>query len=218
MHLKNILIVVKDIEKSKRFYKELFGLEVVADFGENVVLTEGLVLQEKNLWETFIGKEAIEGGNAAELYFEENDIETFLKKLDSSSFEIEYLNRCKEDDWGRRVIHIYDPDRHVIEIGEKGHGMDTGIKDRVLQEIRALAEQYKIQKVILFGSRARGDYHKTSDIDLAVSGGNITAFTIDVDEETYTLLKFDVVNLDGPVQEELRKSIEEEGIVIYEKI
>lgn len=40
--------------------------------------------------------------------------------------------------------------------------MNTGIKDRVLQKIRALAEQYKIQKVILFGSRARGDYHKTS--------------------------------------------------------
>ena len=49
MRLKNILIVVKDIEKSKRFYKELFGLELVADFGENVVLTEGLALQEKNL-------------------------------------------------------------------------------------------------------------------------------------------------------------------------
>ena len=84
MRLKNILIVVKDIEKSKRFYKELFGLEVVADFGENVVLTEGLALQEKNLWETFIEKKAIEGGNDAELYFEENDIDAFLKKLDDS--------------------------------------------------------------------------------------------------------------------------------------
>lgn len=52
MRLKNILIVVKDIEKSKKFYKELFGLEIVADFGENVVLTEGLALQEKRLWET----------------------------------------------------------------------------------------------------------------------------------------------------------------------
>lgn len=59
MRLKNILIVVKDIEKSKRFYKELFGLEVVADFGENVVLTEGLALQEKNLWETFIEKKLL---------------------------------------------------------------------------------------------------------------------------------------------------------------
>lgn len=53
MKLKNILIVVDNIEVSKAFYKDLFGLTVVSDFGENVVLTEGLVLQERKLWETF---------------------------------------------------------------------------------------------------------------------------------------------------------------------
>lgn len=118
MRLKNILFVVEDIEKSKAFYKELFGLEVVTDFGENVVLTEGLVLQERKLWETFLEKKVHVGGNDAELYFEENDINTFLEKLEKSSFPIEYLNKCKEHDWGQRVIRIYDPDRHVIEIGE----------------------------------------------------------------------------------------------------
>ncbi len=46
----------------------------------------------------------------------------------------------------------------------------------------------------------------------------MTAFAIDADEKTSTLLKFDIVNLDASVQEELRESIEEEGIVIYEKI
>ena len=96
--------------------------------------------------------------------------------------------------------------------------MNTGINEKVLREIQELADRYKIHRFILFGSRARGDYHKTSDIDLAVSGGDIVSFTIDVDEETYTLLNFDVVNLDGPVQEELRESIEKEGIIIYEKI
>ena len=87
-----------------------------------------------------------------------------------------------------------------------------------MREITEKAKRNHIQELILFGSRARGDYHKTSDIDLAVSGGDIVSFTIDVDEETYTLLNFDVVNLDGPVQEELRESIEKEGIIIYEKI
>ena len=118
MRLSNILFVVKDLEKSKMFYKELFGLEVVADFGENVVLTEGLALQEKNLWECFIEKEVLWGGNDAELYFEENNIDGFLEKLDKSDFPIEYVNRCKEHDWGQRVIRLYDPDRHIIEIGE----------------------------------------------------------------------------------------------------
>lgn len=119
MRLKNILIVVEDIEISKRFYKELFGLEVVADFGENVVLTEGLALQQRKLWETFIDKKIIRGGNDAELYFEENHIDAFLERLDNSTFDIEYLNRCKEHDWGQRVIRLYDPDRHVIEVGEE---------------------------------------------------------------------------------------------------
>ncbi len=119
MRLKNILIVVEDMETSKRFYKELFGLEVVADFGENVVLTEGLALQEKKLWETFIDRKVVGGGNDAELYFEENHIDEFLDKLDNSTFDIEYLNRCKEHDWGQRVIRLYDPDRHVIEVGEE---------------------------------------------------------------------------------------------------
>lgn len=95
---------------------------------------------------------------------------------------------------------------------------NTGIKENVLSEIRKLAEQYEIQNVILFGSRARGDYHRTSDIDLAISGGKKTLFSLDVDEKTSTLLKFDVIDLDGAVQAELRTSIEKEGIVIYEKV
>ena len=118
MKLKNILFVVNDIEKSKSFYKELFGLDVVTDFGENVILTEGLVLQERKLWETFIEKDVVFEGNDAELYFEENDIDGFLAKLNESNFPIKYLNKCKEHDWGQRVIRMYDLDMHVIEIGE----------------------------------------------------------------------------------------------------
>ena len=118
MKLKNILFVVRDMERSKAFYRELFGLTVIRDFGENVMLTEGLVLQEKKLWETFIEREIREGGNDAELYFEENDIDGFLEKLKNSSFEIEYVNENKEHDWGQRVIRIYDPDYHIMEIGE----------------------------------------------------------------------------------------------------
>lgn len=72
--------------------------------------------------------------------------------------------------------------------------------------------------MILFGSRARGDSRKTSDIDLAVSGGNVTGFRLAVDDEVRTLLMFDVVNLDEPVQKPLLQSIESEGIVLYEKV
>lgn len=95
---------------------------------------------------------------------------------------------------------------------------DTGIRTIVLEEICDLAKKYGLTRVILFGSRARGDYKRTSDIDLAVTGGNITLFTLDVEDETSTLLSFDVVNLDGSVQEKLRESIEREGRILYEKI
>ena len=95
--------------------------------------------------------------------------------------------------------------------------MEFGIKPELIQEICRLARRYKINKLILFGSRARGDYKRTSDIDLAVSGGDTVRFSLDI-EDTGTLLEYDIVNLDGSVQEELQKSIEEEGITIYEKV
>ena len=94
---------------------------------------------------------------------------------------------------------------------------DTGISERVLQEIRKLAEQYHVKRVVLFGSRARGDFHRTSDIDLAVSGGDIVSFALDVEDKTWTLLKYDVVNMDQPVQKELKESIEKEGVLLYEE-
>ena len=96
--------------------------------------------------------------------------------------------------------------------------MDTGIKKQVLDEILMAAEKNNIEKVILFGSRARGDYRKTSDIDLAVSGGRMAHFQADIEEEVSTLLSFDIVNMDGSVQEELVDSIKREGKVLYEKI
>ena len=94
----------------------------------------------------------------------------------------------------------------------------TGIRDEVIQEICEIAEKYKVEKVILFGSRARGDFHRTSDIDLAVKGGDFINFSLDVDEETSTLLMFDFVDLNRSIQRELRENIEKEGRIIYEKI
>lgn len=94
----------------------------------------------------------------------------------------------------------------------------TGIKKAVIEEICGLAQKYKLKRVILFGSRARGDYQRASDIDLAVCGGNVSLFALDVEEETFTPLKYDVVDLDGNVQDELRKSIQAEGIVLYEEV
>lgn len=95
--------------------------------------------------------------------------------------------------------------------------MDTGIKPTVIEEIIALARRCGVQKVILFGSRARGDYWRASDIDLAVKGGSVGEFAAAVEEETSTLLKFDVIDLSLPLQEDFLASIYQEGVVLYEK-
>jgi len=95
---------------------------------------------------------------------------------------------------------------------------DTGIRPEVIEEIRNLAQKYDIEKVILFGSRARGDYKERSDIDLAFCGGSSSHFILDVDETTSTLLEFDIVDLDKPVRKELLESIKREGVVLYQKI
>jgi len=117
MKLKNVLIVVKDIERSKKFYKDLFGLQVVLDNDGNVILTEGLVLQDEAIWKKFIAKDVIPENNAAELYFEERNIEAFAEKLENYEMPIKYVNRLMEHSWGQKVIRFYDPDGNLIEVG-----------------------------------------------------------------------------------------------------
>jgi catechol 2,3-dioxygenase-like lactoylglutathione lyase family enzyme len=109
MRLKNFLIVVKDIERSKRFYHDLFGLEMILDNDGNMILTDGLVLQEEKYWKEFLGKEIITENNSCELYFEETDIEGFIKKLESYYPRVKYVNRLMTHSWGQKVIRFYDP-------------------------------------------------------------------------------------------------------------
>lgn len=93
-----------------------------------------------------------------------------------------------------------------------------GLRDEIIESVTDFAKKRGIEKIILFGSRARGDHSPRSDIDIAVKGGDITNFAFDVEDETPTLLKFDVVDLDRPVQDDLLDSISKEGVVIYEKV
>ena len=94
-----------------------------------------------------------------------------------------------------------------------GYNLDA----RVENEIIEYAKKYGIKKVILFGSRARGDNWERSDIDLAVSGGDIGEFREAMDEEVWTLLMFDVVNLDRGITAELQAELDRDGVVLYEE-
>ena len=94
----------------------------------------------------------------------------------------------------------------------------VNLKESIISEIKDLGIKCGVEKVILFGSRARGDSKERSDIDLAIEGGNTALFSVEADEIINTLLMFDIVDLGGFVQDELRQSIEREGKIIYEKI
>lgn len=117
MKLKNVLVVVKDIEKSREFYHDLFGLDTILDHEGNMILTEGLVLQDEKIWRDFVGKEIVQKSNSCELYFEERDIEAFVEKLEERYPDIEYVNRLMTHSWGQKVVRFYDLDGHLIEVG-----------------------------------------------------------------------------------------------------
>ena len=117
MRLRNILIVVEDIEKSKKFYHDLFGLDVILDQDGNVILTEGLVLQDEKIWANFLKKEIVSEHNSSELYFEEKDLKTFAEKLERLYPSIQYVNRLMMHSWGQKIVRFYDLDGNLIEVG-----------------------------------------------------------------------------------------------------
>lgn len=117
MRLKNVLIAVNDMDKAIRFYKEIFGLQVILNQDGNVILSEGLVLQDAKIWKKFLEKDLIPKNNMSELYFEEPDVEAFVGRLEKSDFEIEFVSRLLIHSWGQKVVRFYDPDGNLIEVG-----------------------------------------------------------------------------------------------------
>ena len=119
MKFKGPMLVVKDIERAKRFYTEVIGVRVIADFGENATLTGGLALQTESSWSTFTDCTSdffSYHGNDTEMYFEEEDFDGFLEKI--AALEVERVGEDLEMPWGQKVIRLYDPDKHIVEIGE----------------------------------------------------------------------------------------------------
>lgn len=118
LQFKMPLIAVKDIEISKKFYKELFGQEVVLDFGENVTLSGGFSLQEDFARIGCLSEEpTYDKCYNMELYFEVDDFDGFMEKLNAFP-AVERVHPPKKYSWQQWSIKIFDPDGHMIEIGE----------------------------------------------------------------------------------------------------
>lgn len=117
MKLKNPLLVVTDMDRSVQFYQDVLGLRIVLDFGANKTLTGGLCLQTEETYKAFIDADDIRfGGNDFEVYFEEDAFDTFINRLQTC--HVQLVHPVKEHAWGQRVVRFYDPDKHIIEVGE----------------------------------------------------------------------------------------------------
>lgn len=112
------LLAVKDVEASKRFYGELFGQTVTLDLGRNVTFSGGFAIQQDFAWLTGIEEASVkERTHNMELYFEADDFDAFMQKLGAYE-NVRYVHPPKKYEWQQRVVRIYDPDGHMIEIGE----------------------------------------------------------------------------------------------------
>jgi catechol 2,3-dioxygenase-like lactoylglutathione lyase family enzyme len=112
---------VVDIDRAKRFYIEILGQEIDLDFGKNVILKCGITLWEidpLHVIPRMAGVEAIrdEAVNRFEFYFETEDIETVCQKLATAG--VMFLHPVHEEPWGQKTVRFFDPDRHLIEMGE----------------------------------------------------------------------------------------------------
>ena len=116
MKLKNVLVVVDDMEESVRFYQEMFGLQVIMKQEGNTILSEGLVLQDVKVWVHDIGLFTTPYSNTSELYFEDNDVEGLVDKLTSSDILVRFQNELTELGGGQKMVRFYDPSGNLIEV------------------------------------------------------------------------------------------------------
>jgi catechol 2,3-dioxygenase-like lactoylglutathione lyase family enzyme len=115
------VLFVNDIQTSRGFYEEILGQKVLMDHGPNVGFEGGFALWQKDhanqvlFGRPFAGELPL-GNNNLELYFETDKLEETISKLVSSN--VEFVHSLIEQPWGQRVIRMYDPDRHIVEVGE----------------------------------------------------------------------------------------------------
>ena len=115
------VIMVKDIEVSRRFYEEVLERKVLADFGPVVGFEGGLSVWQVDhaysiLFNTAFNDKETLGRKNMELCFEVDDIQPVWS--DISSRDIPLVHPLQEQPWGQLVLRIYDPDGHIVEVGE----------------------------------------------------------------------------------------------------
>lgn len=150
MKYKGPMLVVKNMERSKEFYTQILGVRIISDLGENITFTGGLSLQTEKSWMEFTNCSSgffKYQGNVVEMYFEEENFDLFLEKINSCDVEV-VGERNAIMPWGQRIIRFYDPDKHIIEVGEEIKSMVKRFHDEGMT-IAEIMEKTQMKKGII---------------------------------------------------------------------
>ncbi len=112
-------LAVKDLETSKKFYTYLFDQNITIDLGDNVTFDGGFTIKEgfKELMD--LSMDFVRFGTSdSDLCFETDDLDGFLKRIESYG-DVEIIHIMKTHEWGQRIVRLYDPDKHIIEVDEE---------------------------------------------------------------------------------------------------
>lgn len=132
------MLIVEDIQRSRVFYETILGQKVIFDYGENITFEGSFSLHLKSHYEKIIGQQVAAGKHNFELYFENDDMDQTASRIATAG--IEMVHPLKEQPWRQKVLRCYDPDRHIVEIGESLQHLSF----RLFQEGKAPDEIGKI--------------------------------------------------------------------------
>lgn len=111
------LVTVDDINRSRQFYENILNQEVKNDFGENIIFKGDFAIHLKSHFSKLIdGRMITAGSNNFELYFEYDDVDTFVNELKRNN--VEFVHEVRVQPWHQKVVRFYDPDNNIIEVGE----------------------------------------------------------------------------------------------------
>lgn len=121
------IILVENLELSRNFYEKILKQEVIYDFGVNVSFEGGLAIHLRTHFVethkmTGSGyRKIVYGSNSVELNFETQELDDIYNEL--KQLKVEFIHEIQEAPWGQRGITFYDPDKHIISIGEAMEGV-----------------------------------------------------------------------------------------------
>ncbi|MCZ7454988.1 VOC family protein [Rhizobium rhizogenes] len=120
MRFVNPIPFVRDIDRSRAFYRDRLGLRILRDFGNFVLFEGGFAIHEgrsleETVWQTPSGMEEPYGRRNLLLYFEHADVDAAFQNI---APYVELIHPVQRQAWGQRVFRFYDPDGHAIEVGE----------------------------------------------------------------------------------------------------